>query len=251
MDESVARRTFMEQQFERLGYPHTRIVAYTPATSPLIKKPPKCKRSPKDYACIASHLKAFRTALKDCSVNNSSESDFFMIMEDDTVIPFQVDWSALLKTAPRKWEILQLFVINKNVVTRLYKNRYKKGKMWHPWSVKHFSAGIYLIKKSAAQSLLNSFWHSDILDNDILDFSQLRYPVVIDELLYRSVNTHSLTYPTFFSNIALGSTVHPDHVKRHAKCVSSILEIHKYKDEPYFLHQLSPTQIPDYKLAYK
>lgn len=226
MDKSVERREFMAQQFEHLSYPNTRIVAYTPKTSPPIRKPLRCKRSSKDYACIASHLKAFQTAMAD-------SSEFFMVMEDDTVIPFQVDWPALLKTVPKDWGILQLFVINKHVVTRLYRNRYRKGDLWHPWHVKHFSAGIYLIKKSAAQYLLNLFWQ-----NDILDFSWLKYPVVIDELLYRSVTTHSLTYPTFFSKIALGSTVHPDHVKRHAECVSRIISIQKNRDEPYFLQPL-------------
>ena len=227
MDQSVARREFMEQQFENLGYPHTRIVAYTPETSPSIKKPPRCKRSPKDYACIASHLKLFQTALK-------SPPEVFMVMEDDTVIPFQIDWPELLKTSPKNWDILQLFVINKNVVKRLYKNQYKKGKIWHPWHVNHFSAGIYLIRKSAAQHILNLFWK-----NDELNFSKLKYPVVIDEVLYRSVNTHSLTYPAFFSNIVLGSTVHPEHVIRHSQCVSRIIAIHKNRDEPHFVHRLT------------
>ncbi len=226
MDQSVARREFMEQQFEHLDYQHTRIRAYTPETSPVIRKPVKCKRSAKDYACIASHFKTFQTALQD-------DQEIFMVMEDDTVIPFQVDWLQLIKTSPQNWDILQLFVINKRVVSRLYNNRYRRGKLWHPWSVKHFSAGIYLIKKVAAQHLINLFWH-----DGTLDFSQLTYPAVIDEVLYRPVKTYSLTYPAFFSNIDLGSTVHPDHVERHAQCVSKILSIQQNGDMPSFIHPI-------------
>ena len=70
MEQSVARRAFMEQQFDRLGYRHTRIKAYTPETSPIIRKPARCQRSSKDYACIASHLKTFH-----CLVGTKKESE--------------------------------------------------------------------------------------------------------------------------------------------------------------------------------
>ena len=228
IENQVARKDFMMQQFSDFKYSHTRIDAYTPNTMPPIKKPPNCTRNAQEYACLASHLKVFQEAQKD-------EHNVFTVMEDDIVIPFQINWLKLLKTTPADWEILQLHMHHRFVIPRLYKNRYRRGKLWFPWNRKHCSTGVYIIKKTTSTKILNLF-----VKYNFLDFSKLKYPVVADLVLYRSAKTYSLTYPLFFSNVDFNSTIHQEHMGWRKEGVANILAIQKNRDEPSFIHPFIP-----------
>lgn len=82
----------------------------------------KGKNIPKELGCTTSHL----FAMYDAIYSTTAKSRYAVIVEDDVSFPFDIDFTAMAKSAPEGWGILQLFNSNKRKYTIIifYKNRF-------------------------------------------------------------------------------------------------------------------------------
>ena len=111
------------------------------------------KNSKFELAVTVSHLRALWTA-----VNDKGPSPYALILEDDVEFAFDVDFVALIKTAPRNFAILQLVTSNGDLATQLYEEYTRSGgiKLWTPRSDHDlWCAGAYLVHKQALRPIVN------------------------------------------------------------------------------------------------
>jgi len=214
------RKTFMENQFNKLNINNVRVSAITPddfdnileQKRPLTCKFKGCDSCEYEFACISSHIKALRCAIED------SNDEWFLIMEDDMTIPFNIDYHSLIKDAPEDSEIIQLHILYGPTVKTLYNELLlKKNIRFIKWQYLLPSAGMYIISRKGAEKLINKFYV-----NDKYDFSSCEYQIVADVALYSTINTYSTTIPYAYPNIDMGSTIHPDHLNAHQLAICDI-----------------------------
>lgn len=148
MEGSTDRRQYMEDQLKYLKFRNHRVTAVTP-TSPTynisrLQKP--CKRNTeKDISSILSHLTAIHKAIYSeestsdgvsCdvvkrkkskrrseskrSVQPLKMSDYALIIEDDVQFVYQLNFSALISSAPENFGILQLSTSNEEALQILW-----------------------------------------------------------------------------------------------------------------------------------
>lgn len=223
IDKCELRKKHMIQQYKQKKLQHQRISATIPATLPKIIPSPKYPNIKKEeYSCLSSHLIAM-----EAGINNSSDN--FIIMEDDTTIPFNIDYDKLIETAPKDWEILQLYISELSVLKSLYK-KFLAGNMWSKWAPGYFCTGVYIIKKEAAKKIINILKKNNTKGKEI-NLSQFKSTPVADNILYRLVKTYSCNYPLFYSNINLNSEIHKEHLIRHEKANDYIKLIQKEQNK--------------------
>ena len=101
IDRSIERKKFMEEQFKRLNIENYRISAVTPNDfeNVLVQKPPLscnypgCTTCTYEFACLCSHIKAMQEGLK-------TNDKFFVIVEDDMFLPFNINYDKLISNLP-------------------------------------------------------------------------------------------------------------------------------------------------------
>lgn len=81
----------------------------------------KKKNTPKELGCTTSHLSAMHAAIH----STTAKSRYALIVEDDITIPFNIDFDALVRSAPNDFGILQLFNSNENSMRSTW-DRYVK-----------------------------------------------------------------------------------------------------------------------------
>ena len=150
LDRSVLRRQHMEEHLKSLKFRNTRISAITPRSSSFnitkLQKP--CKRNTeKDISAILSHLKAIHSAIYDFDIvirpehgdinidsversKRHKSSDYALIMEDDVQFNFQLNFTALISSAPKDFGILQLSTSNEEALKQLW-STFKKESSSH------------------------------------------------------------------------------------------------------------------------
>ena len=131
LESNIVRKQYMENKLKENGFlKQTRIVAITP-NSPqfdVIKLQKPCKRNTdKDIAVILSHLTAMYYAVHDTSTIVSSKSssgfnidDYALILEDDVDMLHQLNFTALIQSAPKDFGILQLVTSNEEAINSLW-----------------------------------------------------------------------------------------------------------------------------------
>lgn len=225
IDNSIERKIFMEQQFKHLNIEHTRISAITPNDFPTVleHKPPffcgnpECiqtnyKNCPYEYACLCSHIKALQIALETCN------DDYFVIIEDDIFIPFEIDYNEIIKQAPKDFDLIQMMVLYAPTVKQLFNRMYINKINFIKYQPILPSTGQYLITRKGAKKLVDLY----INNNNKYDFSNYSHIRVADILLYTSVNTYTTTFPYVYPYIKLGSEIHPDHLNVHQEAIDEI-----------------------------
>lgn len=92
----------------------------------------------KEVGCTSSHLEAMRLAI----FHNRTNSKYAIITEDDIQIPFDIDFDALIATAPPDFGILQLFNSNEGTMKATFETYRKRGDghLWVEHKNKHFTA---------------------------------------------------------------------------------------------------------------
>jgi GR25 family glycosyltransferase involved in LPS biosynthesis len=240
IDKSTKRREFMEKQFKYLNIDNQRISAITPndfdeilvQKRPLSCNYPGCITCEYEFACLCSHIKAMQEALK-------SNDPYFVIMEDDMFIPFVIDYDKFIQTIPKDADIIQMMILYANTVRTLYYNLYKKNVLFIKWQYLLPATGQYLISRQGAQKLVNMFYNKEL---NKYDFSNAKFQIVADVLLYSSVNTYATTYPFCHPHIPMGSEIHPDHLSAHADAVNGIKEVIDKDDEnPFIIKKINET----------
>lgn len=116
----------------------------------------KKKNSPKELGCTTSHLLAMRQAI----YSTTARSRYALIVEDDVQFPFDIDFEALTRSAPRGFGILQLFNSNEpSMETAFQRYRRDSSYLWierHPVKFEHWSTCAYLIDRVAMKSVVDA-----------------------------------------------------------------------------------------------
>lgn len=165
MDQSTARREYFSAQMQAMGLKNKRITATTP-DSILTKEvqvdvEPKVPHTPKEISCVISHLIAIREAIYDKTLG--PKNPFALITEDDVSFEMNVNFRALIASAPKPFVGLQLMSSAENEVKRLWQD-YKKNpvptNLWEQRKLESFfwSAQAYLINKTALKPLIDDIF---------------------------------------------------------------------------------------------
>ena len=228
---AVERASWMREQLDRVGVAHRRVPARTPQDLPRFALRGRHEPTPLQLACLASHFAALGQAVAD-------GVEMFVVMEDDMTVPFDVDFGRLIGTAPVRWEVLQLYVVNAERLHAMYTRSYRSGRLWARWSTPHHSTGAYVCTRTAAQKLLALFARGGLID--LRDFRG--FPVA-DEVIYRPVRTYTATYPLYIENAALGSTL--DSLRRlHVASHEAIRGIWREGAHPPYARPLEAAREP-------
>ena len=200
MDTNKQRYKSMMTQLNGYKY-HTRIAGLR---EPTIKYDTK-KNTKQEANCLSSHLLALDTFVK-----SSSDHSFCVVCEDDIdfkdISLFGERIFYYVNTAPKNWEILQLFSIDPS--TRYEKVGAYHMLSWKKWTKTNYSTLIYVIRKQTAESLLKRIQ---------AETSFIKTQCVADLVLYQWYNTYTLQLP-FFSEInSFESDIHPTHMPFHQK----------------------------------
>ena len=113
------------------------------------------KNKLKEIGCTSSHLEAIRQAV----YFNRSSSRYAIITEDDITIPFNIDFEALVASAPTDFGILQLFNSNEESMHSTWMNYIKKGHLWtevfQKQAAAFWSTCAYLIDREKMKPIID------------------------------------------------------------------------------------------------
>jgi GR25 family glycosyltransferase involved in LPS biosynthesis len=223
LDKSTKRKLFMENQFKEKNIDNVRVSAITPDDfdtvlankRPLTCKHPGCVNCEYEFACISSHIKAMKEAIM------NTNDEWFVVMEDDMLLPYDIDYDTLIKDAPPDFEILQLCISYGNTVEFLYNNLLLNNKLhFIKWQYLLPCAGMYIVSRKGAEKLVNKFYV-----NGKYDFSSCEFQIVADVALYSTANTYTATFPCSYPNIEMGSEIHPHHLDAHQSAIIVIKNV--------------------------
>jgi hypothetical protein len=142
-------------------------------------------------------------------------------MEDDMLLPYDIDYDTLIKDAPPDFEILQLCISYGNTVEFLYNNLLLNNKLhFIKWQYLLPCAGMYIVSRKGAEKLVNKFYV-----NGKYDFSSCEFQIVADVALYSTANTYTATFPCSYPNIEMGSEIHPHHLDAHQSAIIVIKNV--------------------------
>ena len=182
---------------------------------PLTCKHPGCVNCEYEFACISSHIKAMKEAI------TNTNDEWFVVMEDDMLLPYDIDYDTLIKDAPPDFEILQLCISYGNTVEFLYNNLLLNNKLhFIKWQYLLPCAGMYIVSRKGAEKLVNKFYV-----NGKYDFSSCEFQIVADVALYSTANTYTATFPCSYPNIEMGSEIHPHHLDAHQSAIIVIKNV--------------------------
>ena len=237
----------MQSQLDTIGLSNQRINAISP-TSPefnITKLVKPCKRNTeKDLAVILSHLKAIYTAVHD---EPSLSSEYALIMEDDVLFNFDVNFHKLIQSVPNKdFGILQLITSNVEGINRLWTSFRSGNGLWsnNTWdtltkdrkAVLFWSAQAYIINKRVVRSFVEDVvakWFNDISHTWELSFQIInsfdkngckrtkKYPCILANCLFSDSYIYAGGGPTYILNfplfnghaVGLNSSLHQEQVE--------------------------------------
>ena len=198
LDGQPERRQYMEEQFKYWEIEnYTRISAYDGRTddlSDIISGRYPDNMTSGEIGCTTSHLKAIKHWIE------TSDSQCAIFMEDDVDLQiakyWDFTWKDFQSLVPYDYDVIQLAIICTGPLHVKLHRRF----------VNDFSTASYMITRHHAEKLLKFHIRNEKykLDNG----SKPR--AVADDLIYNSGNTFSI--PIFLYKIALGSSIHPEHV---------------------------------------
>ena len=147
-----------------------------------------------ELACVMSHLSALKYFVEE------TDLDEVVIMEDDvdlsTALYWGFKWVDFMARVPYDWDVVQLAIICTGALHARIHKRF----------VNDFSTACYMITRHHAEKLVKFHCRGDKYKID----QGVKPRAVADDLIYNSGNTYSV--PIFLYKIALGSSIHPEHV---------------------------------------
>ena len=223
MDKCIDRKEFMDNQFKQKNIDNLRISAETPETIinyNIIRNDESITTTtPEEISCILSHLKAIEQGYDD-------GDSYFCILEDDLDFA-NIDFSKILNYIEEaqnknneKVEILQLYTSGHPVVIQLYNEHFLKNELIIKRAESYPGAVYYLLSREGARKILDKY----VLSKYNYDISYSSWTAA-DNIIYAAVNSFVLTYPVVVTDIAYGSTLHPEHLPNHEYCNNIIRHI--------------------------
>lgn len=225
LDGQPERKQYMEDQFKYWEIEnYTRISAYDGRNddlSDIIKGKYPDNMSSGEIGCTTSHLKAIKHWME------TSDSPYAIFMEDDvdlqTARYWNFTWQDFYSKLPYDWDVVQLAII---CTGPLHVQLHKRF-------VNNFSTAAYMITRHHAEKLLK--FH--IRDGKYKLDQGIRPRAVADDLIYNSGNTFSI--PLFLYKIALGSSIHPEHIDAfHKSSHDGLLDFWKTKGHDLTINSL-------------
>lgn len=147
-----------------------------------------------EAACSLSHLKAIELWL------GSSDAEYGIIVEDDvsfeTVDFWNFEWMDFLNSVTKKYDILQLAIIN----------NFKVNPRLHLREFLDWSASVYLIKRGYAEKLIQKH---KVEDKYMLNIP--RHLSVSEGMLFGRALCYSI--PLFTYSLDLGSSLNESHIE--------------------------------------
>lgn len=255
MDKCVDRRRFMERQFFEHSIDNYRISAETPETIKsndytIIRNAESISTTtPEEIACILSHLKAIQQGYDDIVIgdDDDGEDGYFCVLEDDIafinidfrkILKYIADVESKNKDDSRSCdgcdvEILQLYTSSHPVVIQLYNECFLKdgngdgGNVIVKRAESYPGAVYYLVSRKAARKILDAYVVSKHTHEYDLSYSSW---TAADNIIYAPVKSYVITYPVAITDIAFGSTLHPEHLPNHENCNNIIRHIWSVND---------------------
>lgn len=249
MDKCVDRRRHMERQFFEHSIENYRISAETPETiksngyTIIRNEESIATTTPEEIACILSHLKAIQQGYDEGDDEGGDEGSgsgdegsgadgYFCVLEDDVSF-INIDFNKIIKyiaeaKAKNKdgndddVEILQLYTSSHPVVIRLYNEHFLTGDIIIKRTESYPGAVYYLVSRKAARKILDAFVVSKQTHTYDLSYSSW---TAADNIIYAPVKSYVITYPIAITDIAFGSTLHPEHLPNHENCNNIIRHI--------------------------
>jgi GR25 family glycosyltransferase involved in LPS biosynthesis len=223
IDRCIDRKEFMENQFKQKNIDDFRISAETPETIidyNIIRNEDSINTTtPEEISCILSHLKAIEQGYND-------GDPYFCILEDDLDFA-NIDFNKILhyveeaqNKTNEKVEILQLYTSGHPVVIQLYNEHFLKDEVIIKRVESYPGAVYYLLSREGARKILDKY----LLSKNNYDISYSSWTAA-DNIIYAAVNSFVLTYPVVVTDIAYGSTLHPEHLPNHEYCNNIIRHI--------------------------
>lgn len=228
LDGQPERKKYMEDQFKYWEIEnYTRISAYDGRNddlSDIIKGKYPDNMTSGEIGCTTSHLNAIRHWVE------TSDSPYAIFMEDDvdfqTVKYWNFSWKEFCSNLPYDWDVVQLSIICTGPLHIQLHKRF----------VNDFSTAAYMITRHHAEKLLKFHIRDDKYKLD----QGVKPRAVADDLIYNSGNTYAI--PLFLYKIALGSSIHPDHIDIfHRQSHDGLLEYWKTNGS-----ELSISSLMDY-----
>ena len=117
----------------------------------------KNRNTPKELGCTTSHIHAMWTAIYQNTTNNR----YALIIEDDVSFPFNLDFDALTRSAPKDFGILQLFNSNKDTMKDTYFHYTKDNNfLWaESKNLKYWSTCAYLIDREVLKPVIDKIFY--------------------------------------------------------------------------------------------
>ena len=198
LDGQPERKQYMENQFKYWEIEnYERISAYDGRDddlSDIIKGRYPDNMSSGEVGCTTSHLKALKHYLE------TSDAPCAVIMEDDVDLQIVKNWNFTWKDfyslVPYDYDVIQLAIICTGPLHVALHKRF----------VNDFSTASYMITRHHAEKIVGLHCRGDKYKLD----QGVKPRAVADDLIYNSGNTFSI--PLFLYRIALGSSIHPEHV---------------------------------------
>ena len=243
MERSLDRRKFMESQFFKYGIENYRISAETPETIKahdytIIRNADSMDcTTPEEIACILSHLKAIQQGYDDLVVGDGCDGcdsdSYFCVLEDDITL-LNIDFGKILNYINKKKEadveVLQLYTSSHPVVIQLYNECFLKdggsggsgdgSNVIVKRTESYPGAVYYLVSRKAARKILDAY----VVSKNKYDLSYSSWTAA-DNIIYAPVSSYVITYPVAITDIAFGSTLHPEHLPNHENCNNIIRHI--------------------------
>ena len=210
LDDQPERKEYMESQFKYWEIEnYERVSAYDGREDDLgdiLKGRYPEMMTSGEVGCTTSHLKALKHWME------TSDSPYAIIMEDDVDLDlvkcWNFSWSNFISKVPYDWDVIQLAIICTGGLHVTLHRRF----------VNDFSTACYMIIRHHAEKLIRLHCRGDKykLDNGV------KPRAVADDLIYNSGNTYAI--PIFLYRIALGSSIHPEHVSAIHKASHDALQ---------------------------
>jgi GR25 family glycosyltransferase involved in LPS biosynthesis len=201
MDGAHERLAHVERLKQRLfehGIDLLRWKATTPATLPKIKVDYLSFNSTTEIACLYSHL-----ALIQHRKENAAKVS--LIFEDDALLHDQINFKALIASAPADWEILTLGTSNPSYYLQFQFLLEYGGPKWLTWNRNYWGAFAYILRDQAREKLCRRFWKEE----NTLDLSGLFNPfgMVADDVIFSSARTYVSCFPWAIHDAGFASSI--------------------------------------------
>jgi GR25 family glycosyltransferase involved in LPS biosynthesis len=225
----------MESQFFEHSIDNYRISAETPDTIKardytIVRNEESIpSTTPEEIACILSHLKAIQQGYDDGDA-------YFCVLEDDLSC-INIDFNKILNYITEVQnknkeviDILQLYTSSHPIVIQLYNEHFLKrsgnSRVIIKRTESYPGAVYYLLSREAARKILDAY----VLSANKYDLSYSSWTAA-DNIIYAPVNSYVITYPVAITDIAFGSTLHPEHLPNHEHCNNIIRHIWDVNDQ--------------------